>query len=517
MYCNSNQFNMILHNFQEFIDLINKYGDQIAITAFENNQNRTYTQLVNDIDNIANNLASQIRPGHRVLLFKLGALDWVRSFLAVTICGGIAVSLDSRVSDKMLKNAIELTKPFLAICSQADEIVNLKTLVIDSLLLNADSRFNKTLGQDPNLPCQVIFTSGTWSLPKGVTLSQTNILSNLCEIVNHVYCPKNGERFLSILPPSHIYEQVIGLLVPLSCGAHITCLGQITPTSFREALLLTRPNSIVAVPRILEMMQKSIFKQLTGLLNQRRLIKLSAISRKLPIKLRRIMFSRVHSAWGNNLQTFFVGGAPITTELDSFFQGLGVNVNIGYGMSETSPLIAGSLNQNRQKGSVGKVLQNFEIKLNQDSEIEVRGPSVFLGYWPKIIKDEKAFFNTQDVGRFDTEGNLILKGRSKNLIVYPSGDKIFAEDIEYLALMNPNVEEVCLVNLDSNIPKLILVYVGRVEDQTVFLQELQKQLPIYVKIQKMIMFGDSSLPKTHTLKTDRKQIQDWVIKLLGNK
>jgi long-chain acyl-CoA synthetase len=494
-----------LKTLRDYLDHIAEYGDQTALVSINSSKEITYSKLVAEIYNLSYFLRKKIDPGERVILHKIKGADWVKSFFAVILVGGIVVPIDDRVSDDMLCDIIELTEPTYALTATGFTFNIAYFNIENPLEINQAVELPEL---NPDLPCEIIFTSGTWSKPKGVTLSQSNLLANMEELITNVYRPDEFERFLSVLPLAHSYEQMVGLLVPLYSKATIYYLNQITSASFRKALSVARPHYIVAVPRVLQLMQNSILRQIPKLMAPASFKSMASFSRILPIFLRRLIFTKVQSAWGGCLHTLIVGGAPIDAHLDNFFQGLGLRIFIGYGLSETSPVISVSKRQQRLASEVGEPLTNIEVKLNEDGEILVRGESVFLGYWPILDRQSKTFFNTNDVGVITKDNRLLLKGRTKNLIIYPSGDKIFAEDIEYLASQIDSVKEVCAVNIsDLETPDIYIVYTG-VDDNLV--DNVRQKLPFFVRVQGVLKFDNDELPKTHTLKIKRQVLKEWV-------
>jgi long-chain acyl-CoA synthetase len=500
-----------MYNFKDFIEHLNNFNNAQAVRRLSDDYNLTYSELVHQITCLAYDLSQKINVGDRVLLYKLSDIEWIKSFFAVTLLGGVAVSIDSRFSEKMVDDVVDLTRPAHVICSSNVENIDLKInqTSLSQTLLSFPQGYILP-DTDPDQPCEIVFTSGTWSRPKGVVLSQTNLLTNLLEIANHVYKSKPNERFLSILPLSHCYEQMAGLFVPLYSGAAIGYLNQITSKSFKQAFISWRPHHIVLVPRIMELMRKSIYQAFPSFIPRHLFTTLTFLLSQTPLSIRKFIFQTIHKRWGGCLENLFVGGAALDLSLDKFFQGLGLNVYIGYGLSETSPLISASMNQSRVQNEVGKPLSNLNVRLNQFQEIEVQGRSVFMGYWPDISKNTDKFFNTEDIGSFDSRGNLVLMGRTKNLIIYPSGDKIFSEDVEYLAKQISGVEDACLIDIGKTEPTPVLVLAGKSINLKNVENRLIEKLPFFVKINKILLYQEESLPKTHTLKTNRKEIRDWV-------
>lgn len=470
----------------------------------------SYRQLTSHILSLAKIISPSIKQGDRVVLYKLNNSDWIISYFAVVSVGGIAVTVDSRANNAYVQDVIELTKPkFIFTTVAAEDIPNTSNVKIAEISkLDLEKQVDFVLPDlNEDNPCEIIFTSGTWAKPKGVTLSQKNIFTNLNENSQRFsVTPK--DRFLSIIPVTHIYEQMAGLLVPLYFGASIFYHPLESKKDFNNALKFARPTKLVVVPLVAELIYNSYGKTLgwafapiqSGLL----------LSRRVPTLIRRALWYPLRLSLGGSLNQMVIGGAPMTIELDHFFQGLGVEVFIGYGLSETSPVISISKNQKRKPGEVGKPYDSYEYSQNHTGELLVRGPSVFKGYWPDISNSDETWYNTGDIVIFDQQGRLIIKGRSKNMFVYPSGDKIFAEDIE--ALMNEYLDcETCCVNIGVGLDNDLKVVTTRPD---INLKEckayLASKLPGFVQINDILYYGESELPRTFSKKINRRVVQDWV-------
>lgn len=250
-----------IKTFNQFLQKIKDYRNKTALVRLRDNTEISYQNLISEIENLSYYINSQIELGDRVIINQQTDIDWVKSFFAIILAGGIAVSIDSRVSDNMFQDILELTSPSL-ILNKPNKSVSghYRQFTLTDLESQKYPKVNLP-EPNPDFPCEIIFTSGTWAKPKGVTLSQANLLSNLDAIINYLYTPKQDERFLSILPLAHIYEQTIGLLVPLYAKCTIYYLDQITPVGFRKALAKSKPHYLVAVPRVLQLIQNSLFKQ----------------------------------------------------------------------------------------------------------------------------------------------------------------------------------------------------------------------------------------------------------------
>ena len=495
----------------EFLSHIATYGSRLALEIHGEDKGISYGELVTKISLVASNLKNQtgLAVGDRIMLYGLTGPDWVVTFFACLLNGYIVVPIDVRMSTDLANELIGRTGPKIIICQGDVPLrVDLSRPILFSKLTQAEASssdldsFERLSGETI---AEIIMTSGTWSQPKGVTLTHKNLLSNLAGI-DLMYHLADESKMLSILPLAHIYEQMCGLIVPLFRGATIVYLNEIRADILTTALREHQITTVVAVPRILALLRSGILKKLP-LSRRASFEKLVLFSRWFPVAVRRRLFAKVHQSIGPQLRTFVISGAPLEQKLDYFFQGLGYITLFGYGLSETSPTLTLSLDQNRIAGCVGRPLANVKITLNQESEVLAKGDNVFYGYWPEKRTGE--YLNTGDVGRFDSQGNLILMGRSKNLVIFPSGDKIFLEDIEKIANETDGVEESCAINLgDDHHPKIHLFVVTTEQTADRFLDSVNAKLPFGVRVKSVSKARTETFPRTHTLKLNRKQILD---------
>lgn len=495
---------------QEFLLHLADYGSKQALATHGENDAITYSELTSRIASVTANLKARdaLKVGDRIMLYGLTGPDWVTAFFACLLGGYVAVPIDVRMSSELVSDLLKETKPKLIVSKDRVELdTKVSNMQFSKLLKakNPNPKLETFKAPGRNTIAEIILTSGTWSQPKGVTLTHKNLLSNLAG-VDTAYRLADDAKLLSILPLSHAYEQMVGLFVPLYRGAVMTYITEIRPDILTNAISEHGITTIVAVPRILELLRKGVLKKIP--LSKRPTFEKFVIhSRKLPVAARRRLFAKVHKSIGASLRTFAVGGAPLEPKLDHFFQGLGYTVLVGYGLSETAPVLSVSLDQKRITGSVGQPLDNVSIKLAEDGEVIARGDNVFRGYWPEKHQDK--YFSTGDLGRFDKHGNLILVGRSKNLVIFPSGDKIFLEDIEKIADGIEEIEESCAANLaDDNRPHIHLFAISDSGDLDQLKDRINAKLPFGVQVRTISKARIETLPRTHTFKLSRKQIID---------
>lgn len=310
----------------------------------------------------------------------------------------------------------------------------------------------------------LIYTSGTTGKPKGVMLTHKNLVWN-ADISTDVYVKLNkGDRVLSILPLSHVYEFTTSQILTLLCGCEINyLLKPPAPTILMKALREVRPHVLNTVPVFIEKIYRSSIRP--KLVDNKRLrfwLKCK-LTRKMVLHL---IGKKLRDTMGGKIKFFGIGGAPLDKEVESFLYDAGFPYAIGYGLTETSPLIAGSGPKTHKKGFVGKVVEHESVRLGDKDpttgvgEIEVKGPNVMKGYY----KDEEltacsftadGYFKTGDLGCFDKKGRLAIRGRIKTMILGSGGENIYPESIEAKFNNQSFVEESLVVPENGGLVALI--------------------------------------------------------------
>ena len=310
----------------------------------------------------------------------------------------------------------------------------------------------------------LIYTSGTTGCPKGVMLTHANLTSN---VVSAAPIPGfvPGDKMLSVLPLAHTYECTLGFLIPMHVGVHVSYLTKPpAPAVLLPALAAVRPHAMLTVPLFIEKIYRQ--KVLPGL--NRGLLR---VLRKVPglgWVFTRLAGAKLMKTFGGRVKFFGIGGAPLAPEVARFLHRAGFPYAIGYGLTETSPLVAGHLGVRLY--STGRVLDGVRVKIGEPrdlrgaGEILVKGPNVMAGYYKDPEKTAEVFtsdgwFRTGDLGLFDAHQHLHIKGRSKNLILGPSGENIYPEAIE--ALINQDslvVESLVLQRGQDIVAKVVVNY-----------------------------------------------------------
>ena len=279
---------------------------------------------------------------------------------------------------------------------------------------------------------EVIYTSGTTGMPKGVMLNHGTLLSTLEAIAKIL--PPREHRTVSLLPASHLFDQAPILFFGLMIGADILYLRSRTPRVIFEALKEHRVTTMVVVPQLLQLFWNGLEREIRKQGKEKLFARSRRIARLLPYWARRLLFRRIHRQLGGELRLFVSAAAYLPPALQSAWEDLGVIVLQGYGATECGPAAATS-EKDHPTGTVGKTIPPVKLKLaEKTNEILVGGPTLFEGYWrdaeatAAVLRD--GWYHTGDVGRFDERGNLVLSGRTKNIIVLPNGLNVYPEDIE---------------------------------------------------------------------------------------
>ncbi len=438
-----------------FTKTVENFGDHNAM-AFVGEQPKTYTQLEEQIHALMALLEKmQIKPGDRVAILSTNMPNWGVTYFAVTFLGAVVVPLLPDFTTSEIENILEHSEAkaiFVSsgLKSKVQEInaENLKfRLAIEdfSFLYSKDAESSFNLNSKPVNNYQVeeddlaaiIYTSGTTGKSKGVMLSHKNISSNALAARAVQYVDEN-DRFLSILPLSHTYENTLGLILPMLSGA---CTYYLTkppvPTVLLPALKKVQPTLMLSVPLIIE----KIYNNKVQPSFQKGAIKYLY---KIPLirkKLNAIAGKKLYETFGGHLKFFGVGGAKLDAVVEKFLIEAKFPYAIGYGLTETAPLLAGVNPQNVRLQSTGPACEGVELKIHNpdpktgQGEIWAKGPNVMLGYYkePKLTKEvitEDGWFKTGDLGTFDKDNFLFIRGRLKNMIVGSSGENIYPEEIE---------------------------------------------------------------------------------------
>jgi long-chain acyl-CoA synthetase len=349
-------------------------------------------------------------------------------------------------------------------------------LEVDPSVLSAEDTFHRAAHDDL---AAIIYTSGTTGRSKGVMLTHMNILSNARDVRSiHQVVPE--DVFLSVLPLAHTYECTIGMAVPLLNGASVHYISRPPTASYLGPLLRKlAPTTMLTVPLIIEKIYRTRVKPaLEKSAAMRALLKVGVI-RKILYKaaVRKLM-----TFFGGRIRFFGVGGAPLAPDVEKFLIEGGFPYAIGYGLTETSPMVAGFGPDDAVYRSVGRVMDGITVRINQpdpatgEGEILVKGPNVMKGYYldeatTAEVFTEDGFLRTGDLGYMDRKGILFIRGRSKNMILGPNGENIYPEEIEAVINSDSAVNESLVMQYKGKLVALVHLNLEAVEERFQHLKE----------------------------------------------
>jgi long-chain acyl-CoA synthetase len=360
----------------------------------------------------------------------------------------------------------------------------------------------------PDTLAEIIFTSGTTGDPKGVMLSHRNVAANVDSILAAIPLPRDA-RMLSLLPLSHMFEQVGGCFCPLAVGAAIRYPSSRQPSALAATMREWKPTALAGVPQLLSAVMAGIEREATARGRMALLEKLRTVALRLPRGVRRTLFRPVLARLGGALDFVISGGAPVDPDLQRKWEAMGVNVLEGYGATECSPVITSNQLGRGRIGSVGRALPGQEVRLAPDGEVLTRGRNVFVGYWRNDTATAAAFdgewYRTGDLGHFDGDGFLHLKGRKKDLIVLADGQNVYPDDVETVLRRQAGIADTVVVGLPQH--GSVRVHAALIEAEpgaaTAAVRAANGDLDARQQVMDFTIWPDADFPRTHTLKVRR--------------
>ena len=551
---------------KDYRELVNRYKSRYANNvAFEYRHDVhdektikvTYAEFATDIEALGSSLLTLNMENKRVAIIAPNRYEWCVSYLAVETAGLTVVPLDKSLPDNEIESLIIRSKVDTVIFDKKySEVFNkinqekkssLKYYIcMDNTdgfikyseilskgreLLLADNNEYNNVQINPDEISIILFTSGTTSIAKAVALSQSNICADVTALsqIAKIY---ETDRFLSFLPLHHTFESTTTFLYGTSCGITIVfCDGlKYIQRNLKEFNI----TGFVCVPLMLEIMYKKMMKTIeeqgkTKLVNTMRKITRGLL--KVKIDVRKKVFKQIFESLGPNLRMFISGGAAISKEAIKAFRDIGINLLQGYGLTETSPVLAGENDVYKRDGSVGFALPGIDIKIDKPNsegigEIIAKGPVVMHKYLDneeatnEVLKD--GWFHTGDLGKFDKDGFLFITGRKKYVIVLKNGKNIFPEELEILINQLGYVSEsmvygkpdkdddltIC-AKIVYNAEEMEKLYPNKSKEEyhDIVWQDIRnninKQMPAYKYIREIIV-TDEPLIKTTTQKVKRE-------------
>jgi len=432
-----------------------KHGGNKAM-GFVGEEVITYDQLKGKVESVMALLEKySVQKGDKVAILSGGMPNWGAVYLAVTSMGAVVVPVLNDFTPGEISNVLIHSGTKVIFVSGALEpkitgfTSDLLTAVVSTDDFSVLSGFNGTVYDPEMKPAKdypvgeedlaaIIYTSGTTGKSKGVMLTHKNICFT-AEQVRTIQYVIETDVFLSILPLSHTYEQTLGLILPLFNGASIYYLHKApTPSVLLPALEVVKPTTMLTVPLIME---KIYFGKIAPTFNKSKV--LSFLYHTAPGRrfFNRLAGKKLYKTFGGNLRFFGIGGAKLNPTVERFLLDAGFPYAIGYGLTETAPMLAGTKVGSTKLGSTGPAMEGVTLKINNpdrvtgEGEIWARGDNVMKGYYnePEMTAEvltPDGWFRTGDLGTMDKNNFLSIKGRLKNMIVSSSGENIYPEEIE---------------------------------------------------------------------------------------
>lgn len=492
-----------------------------------------------------------IQPGQRIALFADNGPDWVVAYVGTHLAGAVVVPIDAQYGAAELTNLLTFAEARGLFTDEAHHATvdalpaALRATLWVRTLDGATSLLNDGTGCtfEPRPPAPddlavLIFTSGTTGEPKGVQLLTRNISSNVESLLAAIRLYPQ-DNVLNVLPLHHTYSCTVGLLTPLAAGACVTLCASLRGADLLAAMQATGVTIFLGVPQMFALLERGIVQQVEHLsfgarFLFHRLQRLSRAVRKTTgLRIGRLLFRRVHQRFGGKLRFMASGGARLDPDVAQRLLDLGFLILEGYGLTETAPVIAFTRVGRPMPGSVGLPLPGVQVRIDNPGEdgtgeICVRGPNVMPGYFRNpsatalVLRD--GWFYTGDLGYLDKRGALYITGRAKEMMVLPSGKKIYPEEIEARYKDALFVKEICILQNtgeDGAPPGLCAVVVpdvdamaqrqvsGAAERIRFELRRIAADLPSYMSLSDLVLV-EGPLPRTRLGKLRRPLIAEMV-------
>lgn len=415
-----------------------------------------------------------INAGDRIALLSQNMPNWTVALFSIVSYGRVAVPILADSSESEVTNILNHSETKVIFISQrmlpklAPEVKEKMTLVIDMDTLEIIHRDTTAFtcdgwGKDPSPEdlAMIIYTSGTSGKAKGVMLSHRNLCHNVIAAW-HAQKASQKDKWLSILPMSHAYEMSFSVLYPFYVGGSVYHIKKLpTPTILMDAMKTVRPSIMCSVPLIIEKVYKA---SVVPTVERSRV--LSWMKKRTPRILYWLIGKRIYKTFGGRMKFFGIGGSKLDPVVEDFLKKTKFPYAIGYGLTETAPLITNACVGKTKVGSIGVPAWKVEVKLQDinpetgDGEIIAKGDNVMLGYYKdpertrKVITDD-GWFRTNDLACMDSKGYFYIKGRLNNTILGPSGENIYPEEIEQVINHIGGVEESLVMERDGKLVALV--------------------------------------------------------------
>ena len=575
-----------VYTYQDLCELFDasteNHSDRVAMQQFTPDGLRRITY--NDLRTRAHWMAASLRraglgQGDRVLIMSENRPEWGMTYFGTLEAGGATVPVDAELPLRDVLTVIRSSRAFALVASdkvrdrlEAEGLTEALDALTAATEEAADAgaeataapkvfSFNALL-EAPKAPeangasasaalvpverandiASLIYTSGTTGNPKGVMLEHRNFAAMLSS-VNGIFNVSHRDSFLSVLPLHHTFEFTAGFLMPLSRGATITYLDELTAESLGRAFREAPPTAMIGVPALWQLLHRRVLGEVArrGPYAKGAFKALMMFNRwvreRTGVNLGKVLFAPVHGQFGGRVRYFISGGASLPAPVMEAFYGLGFELLEGYGLTEAAPVLTCTRpGDTFRVGSVGRALPDIEVRIDapDDSgvgEVVAKGGNVMRGYWnneeaTSAAIDEDGWLHTGDLGRMNRKGHLYIVGRKKDVIVSADGENVYPDELEEHFRGCDLIEELSIVGLpDGKGSERVAALMRPVEDLGgLSLDEAQAEIRRHVDVQnarlnyaqriKLLRFTNDELPRTATRKVQRKEVVQLLEEML---
>ena len=469
----------------------------------------------------------------KAVIFMENRPEFICSFFGIWNSHGVPVNIDAGYTAEELEYILTDAEPKYIFTSEknlktAEEAVKLsgkeiKIINVDTLFIPENFEVDEYVIYSPETEDTgvLLYTSGTTGKPKGVVLTFDNLMSNV-DAITEIKLATPQDRVLALLPYHHVLPLSINLLMAIHIGTLIVINDELSAQAIQEALKKYKITIVVGVPRLWEMIHKGIMTKIKA---NSMALKMFNICKKVNSQtLSRIVFKKVHEGLGGNIRFLVSGGAKIEPSILEDFKTLGIKVLEGYGLTETSPIIAFNRPDDIHIGTVGTTIPGVSAKLADDGEIIVKGRNVMKGYYKKPaatqeVIDDRGWFHTGDLGKIE-DGYISIVGRKKEMIVLSNGKNINPADIENEIFKGTDlIHDIAVVEHNNHLLALVYPDFDKVKERKItnitetlkweIIDSYNVKAPAYRKILE-IKIVKEELPKTKLGKLRRFMLKDVI-------
>lgn len=467
---------------------------------------RGWTYSYSQIASMANTFrdrfrAAQVNRGDTIAIWSESRPGWIAALWGCLAEGVVAVPIDPQASPQLFDRITRKIQPRVVLLGEMvagpNESCEIPVWHLSEIETVMGDLRQKPVQINSADIAEIVFTSGTTADPKGVIMTHGNLAACLKPLEDQLAPYRKYFRLLAplrvlnLLPMSHLFGQAISLFLVPQVPASIIFLTSTSPQEIARQIATRRICALVSVPKVLEVLREFILRRFPETKDAGK----SAGS----LLARWWRFRAVHRFLGWRFCCFVVGGAPLPAELEKFWSGLGFVVAQGYGLTETAPIISFNHPFDVQQGTAGKPMAGVQIRIADDGEVLVRGDNVTPGYFQLPLETAAAFldgwFRTGDIGELSPEGNLVIRGRKKEVIVTLEGLKVFPEDVEGVLNRIDGVRESAVI--EKNGVHAVLVLEPKVDGEAV-LGEANQHLEAHQRIRSFSLWPQAGLPRTST-------------------